>query len=93
MAHFYSFLPVSQNLTESHISLYFFSGNILLNITLAESLPVQRMGKNNVTIVCVANPPMEPKAKDLTTPTMLLIRVKTSEDADELKEKLNQYKQ
>ena len=53
------------------------------------------MGKNNVTLVCVPNPPME-IVKGSTSPpkpTMLLIRVKEEADADELCSKLNEYKQ
>lgn len=50
------------------------------------------MGKNNVTLVCVANPPMEAKATDSASPSMLLVRVKTEEDADELCAKLTEYK-
>lgn len=69
------------------------SGNILLNISLAESIPLQRMGKNNVTLVCVPNPPMEvTKGSSDASPVMLLIRVKTEEDADELYNKLTEHK-
>lgn len=50
------------------------------------------MGKNNVSLVCIPNPPMEAKAKDSTSPTMLLMRVKTGEEADEICDKLNEYK-
>ncbi|XP_067944081.1 nuclear pore complex protein Nup50-like [Watersipora subatra] len=69
-------------------------GTILLNISLSDSIPIQRMGKNNVTLVCVPNPPMEvgKGAPEPPPPTMLLIRVKESSDADELFEKLNEYK-
>ncbi|CAF4855152.1 unnamed protein product [Pieris macdunnoughi] len=62
-------------------------GNILLNLVLAPSVPTQRMGKNNVMLVCIATPDAKPP------PTPILIRVKTSEEADELLEKLNNYKQ
>ncbi|KAF6037849.1 NUP50 [Bugula neritina] len=67
-------------------------GNILLNIALAPSIPVKRMGKNNVSLLCIANPPMDIKAKDSTAPTMLLVRVKTEADADELCAKIDEYK-
>ena len=70
-----------------------FVGNILLNIQLTESIPIKRMGKNNVSLVCIPNPPMEAKSKDSTTPTMLLIRLKTGEEADEICDKLNEFKQ
>jgi len=62
-------------------------GNILLNIVMSESIAVQRQGKNNVLMVCVPNPPLDPK--DDPVPIPFLIRVKTEEDADELKERLS----
>ncbi|XP_022116071.2 nuclear pore complex protein Nup50 [Pieris rapae] len=62
-------------------------GTILLNLVLATSVPTQRMGKNNVMLVCIPTPDAKPP------PTPVLIRVKTSEEADELLEKLNNYKQ
>jgi len=62
-------------------------GNILLNIIMTNDIHVDRVGKNNVMIICVPNPPIDPKA-DLE-PVPFLIRVKTTEDADELKNKLN----
>lgn len=58
------------------------TGNILLNILLQASMPVSRLGKNNVMVVCVPNPPVDSSHPDKPIP--LLIRVKTSEDADEL---------
>lgn len=61
-------------------------GNILLNIILAEGIPVSRMGKNNVMIVCVPTPDAKPP------PTSVLLRVKTEEDADELLSTINKYK-
>ncbi|KAK1875358.1 Nuclear pore complex protein Nup50 [Dissostichus eleginoides] len=36
-------------------------GHILLNILLQASLPVSRLGKNNVMVVCVPNPPIDEK--------------------------------
>ncbi|XP_018428107.1 PREDICTED: nuclear pore complex protein Nup50 [Nanorana parkeri] len=57
-------------------------GNILLNILVQPSMPCSRMGKNNVMIVCVPNPPID--EKNPTVPITMLIRVKTTEDADEL---------
>ncbi|KAF2350006.1 Ran binding domain [Trinorchestia longiramus] len=66
-------------------------GNVLLNIVLNSSLPTQRMGKNNVLVVCVPNPPLD--AKDASDkPVTMLIRVKTPEDADELYKKINESK-
>lgn len=57
-------------------------GNILLNVLIAPNMPCTRTGKNNVLIVCVPNPPVD--EKNATIPVTMLIRVKTSEDADEL---------
>lgn len=57
-------------------------GNILLNILVQPSMPCSRTGKNNVMIVCVPNPPFD--EKNPTVPATMLIRVKTTEDADEL---------
>ncbi|KAK5849468.1 hypothetical protein PBY51_009109 [Eleginops maclovinus] len=65
-------------------------GNILLNILLQASLPVSRLGKNNVMVLCVPNPPVDDK--NPTCPVPLLIRVKTSEDADELHKLLEEKK-
>ncbi|XP_076370052.1 nuclear pore complex protein Nup50-like isoform X2 [Tachypleus tridentatus] len=65
-------------------------GNILLNVHLSSSLPIERVGKNNLLIVCIPNPPIDPKTPAESTP--FLIRVKNVEEADELLEKLNQYK-
>merc|ERR1712192_78922 len=61
-------------------------GNILLNVLIGEGIPVERVGKNNVMVICIPNPPIDLKADP--EPTTLLIRVKTSEEADELKEKM-----
>ncbi|XP_019399851.1 PREDICTED: nuclear pore complex protein Nup50 isoform X2 [Crocodylus porosus] len=57
-------------------------GNILLNVLIPPKMPCTRTGKNNVLIVCVPNPPID--EKNPTVPITILIRVKTSEDADEL---------
>jgi len=61
-------------------------GNILLNVLIVGGVPVERVGKNNVMVICVPNPPIDLKADP--QPTTFLIRVKTSEEADELKEKM-----
>ncbi|XP_041365239.1 nuclear pore complex protein Nup50-like isoform X2 [Gigantopelta aegis] len=58
-------------------------GNIMLNIFLTCDIPVKKQGKNNVSFVCLPNPPIDPKA-DAKVPVPMLIRVKTSEDADNL---------
>ncbi|NXD79361.1 NUP50 protein, partial [Halcyon senegalensis] len=57
-------------------------GNILLNVLIPPKMPCTRTGKNNVLIVCVPNPPID--EKNPSVPVTMLIRVKTSEDADEL---------
>ncbi|XP_028935154.1 nuclear pore complex protein Nup50 [Ornithorhynchus anatinus] len=57
-------------------------GNILLNVLIPPKMPCTRTGKNNVLIVCVPNPPID--EKNATVPVPMLIRVKTSKDADEL---------
>lgn len=58
------------------------TGNILLNVLITPNMPCSRTGKNNVLIVCVPNPPVD--EKNASVPVTMLIRVKTSEDADEL---------
>jgi nuclear pore complex protein Nup50 len=67
-------------------------GNILLNIMLNKSMPVSRTGKNNVMTMCIPNPPLDEKKPDENTAVGMLLRVKTTEDADELAEKLKEYK-
>lgn len=69
-------------------------GKILLNIKLASSLPMQRLGKNNVVVSCVPNPPIGPDDADADAkePVSFLIRTKTGDDADELFDMLNKYK-
>jgi nuclear pore complex protein Nup50 len=61
-------------------------GNILLNIIVGEGLPVSRMGKNNVMIMCVPTPESKPP------PVPVLVRVKTGDEADELLETINKHK-
>lgn len=65
-------------------------GNILLNIIVQASMPCSRVGKNNVMVVCVPNPPVDDK--NASSPVPLLIRVKTAEDADELHKTLEEKK-
>ena len=62
-------------------------GNILLNVLVTPETPVERLGKNNVMIVTIPNPPIEKNESD-QKPVTFLIRVKTAEDADELKDKI-----
>lgn len=61
-------------------------GNVLLNTLVSSSLPVQRIGTNNVAVVCIPTPDSQPP------PVTVLIRVKTSDDADELFNKLEKHK-
>lgn len=61
-------------------------GTVSLNMILSSSIPTKRLGKNNVMLVCIPTPDHQPP------PTSVLIRVKTSEEADELLETLNKYK-
>ena len=71
-------------LWNSHTSL----GNILLNILVTVATPLERLGANNVMLVSVPNPPLDKKTEE-QTPVTFLIRVKTGEDADELKQKIS----
>uniref|UniRef100_T1IXV9 RanBD1 domain-containing protein n=1 Tax=Strigamia maritima TaxID=126957 RepID=T1IXV9_STRMM len=62
-------------------------GTIMLNIIVIPSFPIERMGKNNVMICCIPNPIITPKMEPKTA-IPLLIRVSSTEDADELFDKL-----
>ena len=61
-------------------------GKILLNIFLGEATPISRSGKNNVILMSIPNPPVFTKNADgdNAKPVSYLIRVKTSENADDL---------
>ncbi|XP_029666519.1 nuclear pore complex protein Nup50 [Formica exsecta] len=61
-------------------------GNLLLNILLTQSIPIKRMNKNTIMLVCLPMPDSSPP------PVPMLLRVKTSEVADELFETLNKHK-
>lgn len=61
-------------------------GNLLLNFILSDAIPTQRMGKNNVMLVCIPMPDAKPP------PVPILLRVKTSEEADDLLKVLEQHK-
>ncbi|XP_064091795.1 LOW QUALITY PROTEIN: nuclear pore complex protein Nup50-like [Macrobrachium nipponense] len=78
--------------TQLLVRAYTNLGNILLNIVLNNSVPAVRAGKNGVIIVCVPNPPIETDAEKAKEPTKMLIRVKTTEDADALLEKIQENK-
>ncbi|XP_037951305.1 nuclear pore complex protein Nup50 [Teleopsis dalmanni] len=60
-------------------------GNVLVNLILNSSIPAQRLGKNNVMMVCLPTP-------EMTQPTSLLLRVKTGEEADDLLENIEKHK-
>lgn len=60
-------------------------GNILLNFILNDGIPTKRTGKNNVMMVCVPTP-------DVQKATAVLLRVKTSEEADELLKVIDEHK-
>lgn len=60
-------------------------GNVLVNVLLSSGIPAQRMGKNNVMLVCLPTP------QDVPPPTTVLLRVKTAEEADDLLATLLKY--
>ncbi|XP_069484270.1 nuclear pore complex protein Nup50 isoform X3 [Ambystoma mexicanum] len=66
-------------------------GNILLNVLVQPSMACSRTGKNNVIVLCIPNPPIDEKNPNV--PVTMLIRVKTSDDADELLKMLNEKKE
>ncbi|XP_029651217.1 nuclear pore complex protein Nup50 [Octopus sinensis] len=66
-------------------------GNILLNIMLFPTMQLKRQGKNNVSLVCIPNPPLT-KGGTENKPVPLLIRVKSGEEADDLLAQLNKHK-
>jgi nuclear pore complex protein Nup50 len=59
-------------------------GNLLVNTLLTPGLPLQRMGSNNVMLVCVPTPDTKPP------PIPILFRLKTGADADEVFDKLKE---
>lgn len=61
-------------------------GNLLCNFILSDSIPIQRMGKKDVMLVCIPTPDAKPP------PLPILLRVKSSEEADELLEVLQKHK-
>ncbi|XP_077287410.1 nuclear pore complex protein Nup50 [Arctopsyche grandis] len=60
-------------------------GNLILNIVLSD-IPMQRMGKNNVMLMCI------PTSDAAPPPVPTLLRVKTADEADKLLDILNKYK-
>jgi len=63
----------------------------LLNISLTKNIPTSLQGKTNVSLSCVPNPPISSKQED-PKPVCMLIRVKTSDDANELLKQLDDNK-
>ncbi|EZA62009.1 hypothetical protein DMN91_003646 [Ooceraea biroi] len=61
-------------------------GNLLLNTLLTPSIPTKRMNKNSIMLVCLPMPDSTPP------PIPVLLRVKTSQGADDLFETLNEHK-
>ncbi|XP_065836030.1 nuclear pore complex protein Nup50-like [Oscarella lobularis] len=69
-------------------------GQILLNVQWTQATPTSRQGKNNLMLVCPANPPLPTSGKKESegaddektdnSPVTYLIRVKTKDDADTL---------
>lgn len=68
------------------------TGNILLNISLVDSLPVSKAdGNKGVMLTCIPNPELETKKDDKKQSVTFLIRVKPV-DCDELYESIVKYK-
>ncbi|XP_076016026.1 nuclear pore complex protein Nup50 [Genypterus blacodes] len=82
--------PTAEGKTQMVIRAHTNLGNILLNILLQSSMPCSRVGKNNVLVVCVPNPAVDDKNPMSSVP--MLIRMKTSEEADELLKTLEEKK-
>ncbi len=69
-------------------------GNVLLNISLVDSLPISKADNNKgVLLTCIPNPPLDPKASsDIQNSVTFLIRVKGNDDCEQLFNHLIQYK-
>lgn len=61
-------------------------GNLICNFIISEGIPMQRMGKKDVMLVCLPTPETKPP------PVPVLFRVKTTEDADALLKVLQEHK-
>lgn len=61
-------------------------GNLLCNFILSDNIPVSRLGKKDVMLVCLPAPDSNPP------PVPVLFRVKSPEEADKLLETLNKHK-
>lgn len=88
------YLKVLNNKAQLLVRMETAAGKILLNISLHENMPAGRVGKNNVSIISIPNPPVFLKEKDgdNTIPLNYLIRVKDKEEADELLKQINENK-
>ena len=64
--------------------------NILLNVKLSKILPIGKLGAKDISYLSIPNPPIPNVPSDV--PCKFLFRVKTEEDANELFDKLNEYK-
>merc|ERR1712168_237632 len=58
-------------------------GNILLNVRLQAGMSASKLQDKNISLICVPNPPINPKKPD-DKPVAMLIKVKNAEIADEL---------
>lgn len=61
-------------------------GNLLCNFILSSSIPIKRLGKKDVMLVCIPTPDEKPP------PIPILLRVKSPEEADQLVETLEKHK-
>lgn len=61
-------------------------GNLLCNFILSASIPIKRLGKKDVMLVCIPTPDTKPP------PVPMLLRVKSPEEADRLLENLEKHK-
>ncbi|KAG5890812.1 hypothetical protein JTB14_008253 [Gonioctena quinquepunctata] len=61
-------------------------GNLLCNFILSGSIPTKRLGTKDVMLVCLPTPDCKPP------PVPILLRVKSSEEADKLLEVLEKHK-
>ena len=85
---------LSDGKTQLLIRMETAAGKVLLNISLHKNLPVAKVGKNNVSVMSVPNPPVFLKETegDNTKPLNYLIRVKNSDEADDLMKQINDNK-
>ena len=65
---------------------------ILLNINLSKSLPSSKIGAKDVSLPCLPHPAISDPKLEAGKPCKFLFKVKTESDAEELLEKLNEYK-